>query len=82
MELGYVVHPLAQQQGIATEGSRSWMKFAFEEWREPFLHSVIAGANVASLRVATKNGMEATHREIRMEGGLYGLYRRDRSSWV
>ena len=81
LELGYVVHPSTQGQGIATEASRGWQKFAFEVWEEPCLHSVIAGGNTPSLKVAAKNGMEAVERDVRMDGSVYGLYRRDRASW-
>jgi len=81
LEIGYVVHPSTQGRGIATEASRGWHRFAFEVWEEPFLHSVIASANTPSLKVAAKNGMEPEGRDVRMDGDVYGLYRRDRSRW-
>jgi len=82
LEIGYVVHPSAQGRGIATEASSRWQRFAFEIWEEPVLHSVIASANTASLKVAARNGLESEGRSVRMDGQVYGLYRRDRSRWL
>lgn len=74
VEVGYVVHPAAWGRGYATEAARRWMEYAFEERREPVLHSLIHPENVGSRRVAEKNGMRVAG-TVRMEGRDYLRYR-------
>ncbi len=81
LELGYVVHPSAWGEGFATEASRAWLAFAFEERHEQIVHSVIAPGNAPSLRVAQKNGLSKAGTDVRMDGSTYGVFRRERASW-
>jgi len=74
VEIGYVVHPDYQRNGYATEAAARWMRFALEERGEPHVVSLIHADNTPSLRVAAKNGLEAT-RTVRMEGSDYLVFR-------
>lgn len=77
VELGYVVSPTAWGQGYAPEASAAWLRHAFEERDEPVVHSMIHPENVASLRVAAKNGMRPG-RVVRHDGRDYTLFERRR----
>ena len=66
MELGYVVAPLYQNQGYATEAFRAVIVHLFEKgWNE-----IIAGAfskNMASIRVMEKCGMKKIEKQAEIE---------------
>ena len=44
-------------QGLATEGARAALRFAFENWDMPHIHSFTVHANKASQAVMEKIGM-------------------------
>ncbi len=57
LEIGYRLHPSYWKQGIATEAARAVRDHGFEDLRLAHLISLIHPDNIASRRVAEKNGM-------------------------
>lgn len=57
MEIGYRLHPSYWGQGLATEAARAVRDHAFDDLKLPRVISLIHPDNVASRRVAEKNGM-------------------------
>jgi ribosomal-protein-alanine N-acetyltransferase len=57
LEIGYRIHPDYWGQGIATEAARAVRDHGFDHLKLPRLISLIHPANLASRRVAEKNGM-------------------------
>jgi ribosomal-protein-alanine N-acetyltransferase len=57
LEIGYRLHPAHWGQGLATEAARAVRDHGFDELKLPRLISLIHPDNVASMRVAEKNGM-------------------------
>jgi RimJ/RimL family protein N-acetyltransferase len=57
IELGYRLHPDHWGQGLATEAARAVRDYGFDDLKLPRLISLIHPNNVASRRVAEKNGM-------------------------
>jgi ribosomal-protein-alanine N-acetyltransferase len=57
LEIGYRLHPDHWGQGLATEAARAVRDHGFNELKLPRLISLIHPDNVASRRVAEKNGM-------------------------
>ena len=78
VEIGYVVHPDAWGNGYAPEAARRWMDWAFEVRDEPRITSFIHADNLASARVAEKNGLSTDGARVRMEGREYLWYRKER----
>jgi ribosomal-protein-alanine N-acetyltransferase len=57
IEIGYRLHPDYWGQGLATEAARAIRDHGFDDLNLPRLISLIHPENVASQRVAEKNGM-------------------------
>jgi len=57
LEIGYRIDPAYWNRGLATEAARAVRDYAFSELRLPRVMSLIHPDNVASRRVAEKNGM-------------------------
>jgi [ribosomal protein S5]-alanine N-acetyltransferase len=57
IEIGYRLHPDHWGEGLATEAARAVRDYGFGELRLPRLISLIHPDNLASKRVAEKNGM-------------------------
>ena len=57
LEIGYRLHPDYWGKGIATEAARAVRDHGFDELQLPRLISLIHPENLASRRVAEKNGM-------------------------
>ena len=57
LEIGYRIHPDHWGQGLATEAARAVRDYGFDDLKLPRLISLIHPENVASRRVAEKNGM-------------------------
>jgi ribosomal-protein-alanine N-acetyltransferase len=57
LEVGYRIDPSCWGRGIATEAARAVRDHAFSKLRLPRVISLIHADNVASRRVAEKNGM-------------------------
>lgn len=59
IEIGYRLHPSYWGRGLATEAARAVREHAFEDLKLPRVISLIHPDNVASRRVAEKNGMRS-----------------------
>lgn len=57
VEIGYRLHPTYWNQGLATEASRRVQDFGFKNLGFDRMISIIEAENIASIRVAEKNGM-------------------------
>jgi RimJ/RimL family protein N-acetyltransferase len=57
LEIGYRIDPSYWRRGIATEAARAVRDYALSELRLPRVISLIHPDNIASRRVAEKNGM-------------------------
>jgi [ribosomal protein S5]-alanine N-acetyltransferase len=57
LEIGYRIDPAYWGRGIATEAARAVRDHAFDDLRLPRVISLIHPDNIASRRVAEKNGM-------------------------
>ncbi|XGW00107.1 MAG: GNAT family N-acetyltransferase [Leptolyngbya sp. BL-A-14] len=75
-ELGYRLNSRYWGQGLATEASSAAVKYGFEQFNLPYILGLVERANVASVRVLEKIGMQhqrtTVFHEIEME-----LYRID-----
>lgn len=70
LELGYRLLQPAWGKGLATEGSRELIRYAFETLGAPRVTAVALEGNVASMRVMEKLGMRPWLRwEYRARGG-------------
>lgn len=56
-EIGYHIHKDYQKQGYATEAARACKRYAFEKYPFEAVYSYMKYTNLASQRVAVKNGM-------------------------
>ena len=79
-EIGYHVRRDLWGQGLATEAARACRDYGFARLDAPFLISLIRPENVASCRVAERNGMtiwkETDHANLR-----HRVYRITRAEW-
>jgi ribosomal-protein-alanine N-acetyltransferase len=57
LEIGYRINPVYWRRGIATEAARAVRDHGFNDLQLPRLISLIHPENIASRRVAEKNGM-------------------------
>jgi RimJ/RimL family protein N-acetyltransferase len=77
VELGWMLRRASWGQGLATEGARAALAYAFTELHQPRIISLIRPANTASIRVAEKLGEQLEDRiEIHGDDALrYGISR-------
>jgi ribosomal-protein-alanine N-acetyltransferase len=73
IEVAYGIAPAYWGQGLATEAARALKEYAFRQLGMPRLVSIVDHANVASQRVAEKNGMHR-ERSIELDGHRCYLY--------
>ena len=73
MELGYWIHPDFWGQGYATEASRALKQYAEQELELERYVSAIQVGNVASQKIALRNGMQL-EKQIEMEGKCVEIY--------
>jgi RimJ/RimL family protein N-acetyltransferase len=57
VDIGWRLHPDVWGQGLATEGAKACLDFAFQELKLPELVAVAVQQNIASTRVMEKIGM-------------------------
>lgn len=74
LEVGWLVDPRRQREGIATEAARAAVEWCFDELRIDAVGSIIRPDNVASARVAEKLG-------ARRERSIT-LFGREQELWV
>lgn len=60
LEIGYLFNRLYWHKGYATEAARACKKYAFEELKADEVCSIIRDTNIASQKVAVRNGMTKT----------------------
>ena len=70
LEVGYLFLRAHWHQGFATEAARACRDWAFSVLRAPRVHSVIRDTNVASQRVAQRNGMAVADRFVKHYRGV------------
>jgi len=77
VELGWMLRRESWGQGLATEGARAALAYAFTELHQSHIISMIRPANTASIRVAEKLGEQLEDRiEFREDAALiYGISR-------
>ncbi len=80
-EIGYQIRHDQWQNGYATEMARGCMKYAFETLKADYIISLIRPDNVASRRVAEKNGL-VINREYDWTGQLHLVYRMSQEQYA
>ena len=80
-ELGWMLVRAYWGRGLATEGARAALEFAFTELRRPHVISLIRPENRSSIRVAEKLGerLEGRSEVLGVEALVYGI---SRESWL
>lgn len=74
LEVGWVVVPQRQGQGIATEAARAVLQWCFERLAVESIGSLIRPDNLASARVAEKLGARRDRRLDDFFGGPTDLW--------
>jgi len=80
-EIGYRLDPRFWNKGFATEAARAVRDCGFSEWKLDRLISLIHPENVASRRVAEKNGM-TPERETTFKGFPTQVFAISREQWL
>jgi ribosomal-protein-alanine N-acetyltransferase len=81
LEIGYHLRRDMWGHGFATEAARACRDFGFTEFRADCLISLVRPENVASCRVAGRNGMKTWKETVRM-GLRHCVYRISREEWA
>ena len=81
LEVGYVVHPDEWGHGYATEAAKSWYRYSFQERGEDAVYSLIHEDNLASIRVAEKNGLRRSGKIWNLEGRNFFPYTITAEEW-
>ncbi|MDP9376625.1 MAG: GNAT family N-acetyltransferase [Actinomycetota bacterium] len=77
LELGYTLRRDCWGRGLATEAARACVRVGFEVLGVPAVVALVEPANVASVRVVEKVGMERTGEQM-MHGRKHHVFRLDR----
>lgn len=81
VEIGYRLHPNYWNKGIATEAAQAVRDHAFRDLNLPRVISLIHPENIASRRVAEKNGM-TFEKEIVFRGFPTLVFAIEREHWL
>jgi [ribosomal protein S5]-alanine N-acetyltransferase len=81
IEIGYRLHPDSWNQGFATEAARAIRDCGFADWKLTRLISLIHPDNIASRRVAQKNGM-TLEKETTFRGFPVQVFAISRDQWL
>ena len=81
IEIGYRLHPDYWNRGLITEAARAVRNHGFADLKLPRVISLIHPENVASRRVAEKNGMQVEN-EITFRGFPTLVYAMTREQWL
>jgi len=79
VEVGYHIFPTYWGQGYATEAAKCFIDFAFNQPQITSLISIIDEDNVASIRVAEKNGLTLDSSTRWINNEPVGIYRINRT---
>ena len=74
IEVGYHIFPAYWNQGYATEAAKCFIDFAFKTNQAQRVISIIDDKNLASIRVAEKNGMRLIKRTTWTYDESVGVY--------
>jgi len=82
LEIGYRLHPSYWGRGLATEAARAVRDHAFDDLQLAYVISLIHPENIASRRVAEKNGMRPEKETIfcGFPTIVFGLSREERNA--
>lgn len=80
IEIGYRLHPDYWNKGIATEAARAVRDHAFRDLKLPRVISIIHPENLASRRVAEKNGMIVEKKTV-FRGSPVNIFALSREVW-
>ena len=80
-EVGWMLRRSFWGKGYATEGARAALRYAFTEWEQPQVISLIRPENAASIRVAERLG-ERLVESIDLKGQTALVYRITRQEWA
>ncbi len=80
IEVGYHLVRSCHGRGIATEAARAVMAYAFDRAGHSRVVSLIRPDNIASLRVAGKNGLRY-ERDVMFRGLIHGMHVIDLERW-
>jgi RimJ/RimL family protein N-acetyltransferase len=75
IEVGYHIFPAYWGQGYATEAAAGFIEFAFNHSQANSIISIIDIQNIASIRVAEKNGLRLVAQTTWVNDELVGVYR-------
>jgi ribosomal-protein-alanine N-acetyltransferase len=81
VEIGYRLHPAYWNRGLITEAARAVRDHAFRDWKLDRVISLIHYDNVASRRVAEKNGMRF-EKEIVFRGFPTQVFAISHAQWL
>jgi ribosomal-protein-alanine N-acetyltransferase len=81
VEIGYRLHPDYWNRGLMTEAARAVRDHAFRDLKLPRVISLVHPENIASRRVAEKNGMTITN-EIIFRGFPTLMFAIEREQWL
>ena len=81
VEIGYRLHPDYWNRGLASEAAQAVRDHAFRDLNLPKVISLIHPDNIASRRVAEKNGMKI-ERETVFRGFLTQVFAITREQWL
>lgn len=70
LEIGYLLQEAFWHQGFATEAAMACKQYAFDSLGATEVFSMIRDTNVASQRVAERNGMQVVDRSVKRYRGI------------
>lgn len=85
LEVGYLFERVHWHKGYAAEAARACRDWAFRQLDAPEVYSIIRDNNLASQRVAMRNGMRPAGQLVKHYYGVdmpHILYRIDRTQWL
>jgi RimJ/RimL family protein N-acetyltransferase len=80
LEVGWMLRRASWGQGLATEGARAALQYAFDTLQQPHMISLIRPENMASIRVAQRLG-EQLLETTQFMGHTALVYRIRREEW-
>ena len=81
VEIGYRLHPDYWNRGLTTEAAQAVRDHGFRDWKLSRVISLIHPENIASCRVAEKNGMKV-EKEITFRGFPTLVFAITREHWL
>jgi len=82
LEIGYHLIRRYWGKGYATEAAQMFRDYAFENDMADSVVSIIDPLNIASQKVALRNGMKLVDKEATFRDNIYYLYRITKEEWM